>query len=126
MMNTEAKPRIRPGDTVSKFADACRVRFKHTPRWGWTKLKDDPDFPRPIYLDGSPHLIDREIDEYLASRPTERRSNNVTERTKNKWEKRAVNHINSNGATPSTQVFQQQLEGVYEPRCTGSKSRSRQ
>jgi hypothetical protein len=65
-MEAEATPRIRPGDTVRKFAAGIRERFGHSARWGWGKLKSSPGFPQPVYIDGSPHLIDREIDEYLA------------------------------------------------------------
>lgn len=89
-MEIEVKPRILPGDTVRKFADACRERFGHSPRWGWGKLKDDPAFPRPIYIDGSPHLVDREIDQYLARCPTARPANNITDRTRPKKNKRAA------------------------------------
>ena len=71
-METAKKPQIHPGDSVRPFASACRERFHRSTRWGWYKVKNAAGFPRPIYIDGSPHLIDREIDEYLASCPTEK------------------------------------------------------
>jgi predicted DNA-binding transcriptional regulator AlpA len=61
----EAKPRILPGDAVIKFANCARVKFDHSTRWLWGKIKT-PGFPQPIYIEGSPHFIVREIDEYLS------------------------------------------------------------
>lgn len=65
-MDSEAKTRICPGDSLIKPADCARQRFGRSARWIWLKLKTDPTFPRPVYLDGkSPSFISREIDEYL-------------------------------------------------------------
>lgn len=65
-MSQEATSRVRPGDTVIKFSDCARQRFGHSARWLWGKVKQ-PGFPKPIDLDGSPHFINREIDEYLSA-----------------------------------------------------------
>lgn len=61
----EQQERIRPGDSVIKFAECARVRFGHSTRWLWGKVKT-AGFPQPIHIDGSPHFISREIDEFLA------------------------------------------------------------
>jgi len=61
----ENTPRIQPGDSLIKFSDAARQRFGHSSRWLWLKIKQ-PGFPQPIRLDGQPHFVSREIDEYLA------------------------------------------------------------
>jgi predicted DNA-binding transcriptional regulator AlpA len=64
-MEAEAKSRILPGDSLIKPADCARQRFGRSARWLWGKLKS-PGFPKPVYIDGSPSFISREIDEYLA------------------------------------------------------------
>lgn len=65
----EEQSRIRPGDTLRKPANAASHRFGRSARWLWGKVKT-PGFPQPIYIDGSPSFIDREIDEYLAANAT--------------------------------------------------------
>lgn len=64
-MSAVEHSRIRPGDSLIKFSEAARSRFGHSSRWLWEKIKK-ADFPKPIAVEGSPHFINREIDEYLA------------------------------------------------------------
>jgi hypothetical protein len=57
-MEAEATPRIRPGDTVRKFAAGIRERFGHSARWGWGKLKSSPGLTstwRAVLARRSPH-----------------------------------------------------------------------
>lgn len=61
-----AQTRIRPGDTTTPFIRCIRERFKKQKTWGWDQVKNNPNFPRPLYIGSMPYLIDREVDEYLA------------------------------------------------------------
>ena len=65
-METEEQRRVRPGDTVRKFANCARERYGHSPRWLWLYLQKDPEAPRPLYIGAAPHMIDREVDADLA------------------------------------------------------------
>lgn len=65
-MEAEAENRVRPGDSLIKPAECARQRFGRSARWLWGKIKTAPGFPQPVYIDGSPSFISREIDEYLA------------------------------------------------------------
>jgi len=66
-MSTEIKaPKgiicIKPNEAWKKFA-----RGKS---WGWDKVANDPDFPKPIYLSpGAPVFIEQQLDDYILSRP---------------------------------------------------------
>jgi predicted DNA-binding transcriptional regulator AlpA len=64
-MEATEQGRIRPGDSLIQFTECARARFGHSPRWLWNKIKT-AGFPKPIRIDGRPHFISREIDEYLA------------------------------------------------------------
>jgi prophage regulatory protein len=44
-------------------------KFSRKKSWLWDRLKNDPEFPKPIYLGpGAPVFIESELDEYLLSR----------------------------------------------------------
>lgn len=36
--------------------------------WLWLQIKQDKDFPRPIYISGRPVFIEQELDAYIAAK----------------------------------------------------------
>jgi predicted DNA-binding transcriptional regulator AlpA len=63
-METQEK-RWRTGDKALKFTTTAKDKFDKSTRWLWGKIKT-PGFPQPFYIEGSPHFIEREVDEFLA------------------------------------------------------------
>lgn len=62
---------LTPEQTWAKFAR------KHA--WGWDRLKQDPTFPRPIYIGKRPVFIEQELDLWLqaqANVPSAQRGSN--------------------------------------------------
>jgi prophage regulatory protein len=42
-------------------------KFDRHKSWLWDKVKNDPQFPKPIYLSrGSPVFLEHELDAYIA------------------------------------------------------------
>ncbi len=45
----------------------ARAKFGKGNTWLWDKVKNDPDFPKPVYLGPkSPVFIEQHLDEYIA------------------------------------------------------------
>jgi predicted DNA-binding transcriptional regulator AlpA len=69
--------RFRDGDRLIKMSTCAKEKFGRSQRWMWLKLKS-PGFPQPVYIDGSPSLIEREVDEYIrvciATQPQQQKS----------------------------------------------------
>lgn len=56
------------GDSIRTLAPrgACE-KFSKKKSWLWDKVKNDPEFPKPIYLSpGAPVFLEHELDAYLA------------------------------------------------------------
>ena len=59
---------IPEGARFLKPANAGK-KFDRGRSWVWAKIKNDPDFPQPVYLDPNvPLLIEQELDAWAASR----------------------------------------------------------
>ena len=52
---------LSPAETHKKFA-----REKS---WLWDKVKNDPEFPRPVYIGSRPVFLEHELDAWLARQP---------------------------------------------------------
>lgn len=60
-----AKRVIPSGAKCLKPANA-RKKLDRGNSWLWDRVKNDPDFPKPIYLGTSPVFLEHEIDAWLA------------------------------------------------------------
>jgi len=50
-------------------AERAAAKFDRKKSWLWARLKDDKEFPKPIYLGkGAPVWIEAELDAYIAKR----------------------------------------------------------
>ena len=59
---------IPEGAKFLKPKSVC-ARFDRGHSWLWAKLKSDPDFPRPYYLDPkAPLFLESELDAYISAR----------------------------------------------------------
>jgi predicted DNA-binding transcriptional regulator AlpA len=45
---------------------ACQ-KLAREKSWLWDRVRNDPAFPKPIYLGGSPVFLEAEIDKYILS-----------------------------------------------------------
>jgi prophage regulatory protein len=58
---------IPAGARCLKRAETCR-KFAKQKSWLWDRLKNDPTFPRPIYLGPkSPVWLEHELDAWLSA-----------------------------------------------------------
>lgn len=59
-------PVIPQGAICLPPAKAC-AKFGRRNTWLWEKVKNDPDFPKPVYLGPrTPVFIEQHLDEYIA------------------------------------------------------------
>lgn len=60
----EITPRPLPSDELRSPSTVAK-RFDRSLPWVWLKVKNDPKFPKPVYHDGIPFFIEREIGDYI-------------------------------------------------------------
>lgn len=68
--------RVQPGDRFLKPSTVWD-RLDHGKTWLWLKVKQGAEnglFPQPIYLEGHPYFIERELDAYIARSATSARN----------------------------------------------------
>jgi predicted DNA-binding transcriptional regulator AlpA len=68
-----ANARIRPGDNLRK-PSSVGARFDRSLAWVWERVKNDPEFPKPVYRHGMCFFIERELDAYIATNFVEQSS----------------------------------------------------
>ena len=50
----------------------ARAKFDKGNTWLWDKVKNDPDFPKPVYLGPkSPVFIEQQLDAYIAAKASQ-------------------------------------------------------
>ena len=59
---------LLPGDKLISPYAAARAKFSRGRSWIWDRIKNDPEFPKPIAINGGRFLIERELDEYIAKK----------------------------------------------------------
>jgi predicted DNA-binding transcriptional regulator AlpA len=65
------KPRVIPPGARCLTPTKTCVKFSKGTNWLWKRVKTDPDFPQPFYLDGRPLFIEGELDAYLQRKANE-------------------------------------------------------
>jgi predicted DNA-binding transcriptional regulator AlpA len=57
------------GGRFLKPETAANIKFDRGRSWIWEKVKSDPSFPRPYYIDHkSPLFLESELDAWIAAR----------------------------------------------------------
>lgn len=60
--------------------DVC-IKLGYRKSWLWSQIKNDPDFPRPIYLNGiAPRFVERDVDQWISIQAAKPRQPKVTPR----------------------------------------------
>lgn len=62
-----SNPRYRPGDCYCKPSSVA-ARFNRSLAWVWGQVKNDPQFPKPVYnpKNGMCFFIERELNDFAA------------------------------------------------------------
>ena len=63
----EPEQRLRPSDELRSPSTVAK-RFDRSLPWVWLKVKNDPNFPKPVYQAGIPFFIERELGDYITAR----------------------------------------------------------
>lgn len=57
---------IPQGTRCLSIPKVCE-KLSHGKSWVWAKIKDDPDFPKPVALGGRTVLLEHELDAWLST-----------------------------------------------------------
>lgn len=55
-----------PAGTTCLTIPRAGLKLSKSKSWVWEKIKNDPDFPKPIYI-GNPVLLEHELDAWLSA-----------------------------------------------------------
>ena len=80
---------IPPGARLLTPTKTCD-KFSKGPNWLWKRVRTDPDFPQPIYLDSRPHFLEGELDTYIAKKANEDATQRGPTLTAKRIEKRTL------------------------------------
>lgn len=62
----ENKSRVQIGDRLLKPSSLCE-RLDRGKTWLWNAVKNDPQFPKPVYRQGMCFFIERELNTFVSS-----------------------------------------------------------
>ena len=63
-LKADIPSRFLPSDNLRK-PSSVGARFDRSLAWVWDRVKNDPQFPKPVYKDGMCFFIERELDAYI-------------------------------------------------------------